>query len=601
MFKLISISLIFTTCVYANKTADNFEQYKSYAKSLSPTVLAQANKFNPNSIFKNYTDNPAEVGLYDTKDGAIDLNIPAQAVISQDPMAKQMKDNFKQSQFNLDVNDPAIARALLIESESYAITHNISTENVHCKAHENVACNPVMRTEICTTSRQLAPQQCTKKLQIDVQTKTLNQAINLNLAVHKNFTGIINVNLVSGVISGALGGSLSSTIDLAHGCTAMNVAVNSISNNGEHADWVSVASIPSCSNNGMLLLNITKSFKREYNLQIALLVRTTSNAFIASENWDNSCTASNSNLCHIDEEVCTDTTNPHVIGGLSITRDCWGKTVNFSCKSAQTDECSAQKAHGCKQIASKCALQVQGECMQYEQIYQCANRTCVPEIVCAQDVFCIDGDCVDHNKTENTDFAKDITPIAAMSAAGGDYRNTQVSLFGGHVAQCKIWLINAIDCCSDKGWGKALHLLNCRDEDKQLGQAKLNYVAHYLGEFCAKKELGVCVEQKRSYCVFDSKIARIVQEQGRLAQLNPAALGSAEDPNCSGLSIEEFQKLDMSKIDFIKPIYPAPPAQGGVALEDAGIVGDIKTQIPDDKQLSDAIKKRVEDRMAKIN
>ena len=64
-------------------------------------------------------------------------------------------------------------------------------------------------------------------------------------------------------------------------------------------------------------------------------------------------------------------------------------------------------------------------------------------------------------------------------------------------------------------------------------------------------------------------MARIIQEEGRLKQLNGGALGTAKHPNCGGLSIAELQSLDMARIEFLKPEYPF---NGGEHLEEAGIV-----------------------------
>ena len=64
----------------------------------------------------------------------------------------------------------------------------------------------------------------------------------------------------------------------------------------------------------------------------------------------------------------------------------------------------------------------------------------------------------------------------------------------------------------------------------------------------AKKVLGKCVTKNTSFCCFGSKMARLLQEQGR-AQLG-LPWGGAEAPNCRGFTIEELSKLDLSKLDF---------------------------------------------------
>ena len=53
------------------------------------------------------------------------------------------------------------------------------------------------------------------------------------------------------------------------------------------------------------------------------------------------------------------------------------------------------------------------------------------------------------------------------------------------------------------------------------------------------------------FCCFNSKLARIVNEQGR-AQLKTFndGWGRANRPNCRGFTPEEFASLDFSEIDM---------------------------------------------------
>ena len=57
------------------------------------------------------------------------------------------------------------------------------------------------------------------------------------------------------------------------------------------------------------------------------------------------------------------------------------------------------------------------------------------------------------------------------------------------------------------------------------------------------------VTKKKTYCCFNSKLGRIIVEEGR-KQLKNLDWGSAKNPNCRGFSPEEFQKIDFSRIDL---------------------------------------------------
>jgi conjugal transfer mating pair stabilization protein TraN len=65
-----------------------------------------------------------------------------------------------------------------------------------------------------------------------------------------------------------------------------------------------------------------------------------------------------------------------------------------------------------------------------------------------------------------------------------------------------------------------------------------------------------CVQTAQTHCIFESKLGRIIQEQGRMqlkafqdANGNPY-WGTPENPNCRGFTPEEFQSLDFSKMDL---------------------------------------------------
>lgn len=58
-----------------------------------------------------------------------------------------------------------------------------------------------------------------------------------------------------------------------------------------------------------------------------------------------------------------------------------------------------------------------------------------------------------------------------------------------------------------------------------------------------------CNTYTNTYCCYKSMLGRIIMEQARSpSQLNN--LGTAENPNCSGLSVEEMDKVDWDRIDL---------------------------------------------------
>jgi conjugal transfer mating pair stabilization protein TraN len=71
------------------------------------------------------------------------------------------------------------------------------------------------------------------------------------------------------------------------------------------------------------------------------------------------------------------------------------------------------------------------------------------------------------------------------------------------------------------------------------------------------------IETTESYCCFNSRLARILNEQGR-AQLGKG-WGGAQSPDCSGFTLVQLQALDFSRMDlseFYAEIAPTLPNLG---------------------------------------
>ncbi|MDP3268091.1 MAG: type-F conjugative transfer system mating-pair stabilization protein TraN [Legionella sp.] len=600
MYRIIWVVVLTLGCsfiAFSNTMAQDFQKQKEFAKSLGTQPLTAMNQFQPETTFKDYNSKPAEQRYYQGIEvEKMDLTSEAAKTLENDVAGKTVVDHFGQNQFEVNKKSDIIKNAKLIEDESYALTHGLSNDKVTCDAPAK-ACEIKSHEEMCHTSRQLPNETCIKKRNVFVNSDHLNQRSDFEVVVGKKWTGYITVNLITGAMSKAQGGHLSNPLKLAHPCEQMNASIHSVTNNGQSAGWVRVVGLPSCQNNAEVTLFIGDKFNRVYPIQVALTVVVHTKAYVQEERWDNGCQKFEAmGLCHRVEERCTDSTTTRVIGGIPVSRDCWQYDATYSCASAQTDECRVQRDKGCLQLSSRCTQMVNNACSIYEQLYSCQETVCPTKTPCVTNLFCADGECTDHISSQNDDFGTSIAPLAVVGEAGREFGKTQASLFSGHPVQCKVWIGNLVDCCSNKGWADKIHLDMCREEDKELGKAKLNYLAHYVGKFCSKKVLGVCTEHKRTYCVFDSKIARIVQEEGRLRQLNPNALGDAEDASCAGLSVSELQQLDMGRIDFVSPVYPYP---FGTAIKEAGIVGDVALKNPNPEKTMDEMKRRISERAAK--
>ena len=456
MFKCISVlalTLGFTVTVLASTTAQDFPKLKDYAKSLKGQTRQAMNQFHPEHTFKDYNENPSQKNYYQgVETEKTDLSAAAAQALKNDVGGQEVINNFGTRQFEINTKSPVIQNAKLIEEESYAITHGISNDRIHCDESPK-ACEIKTHEETCHTSRKLPDQQCSKKLKVSVTREHINQPIHIEFTVKKKWVGYISVNLTTGVISNAAdAGKVNKPVKLKQPCDSLKATIHSIRNNGQSASWVKVNTLPSCRNNGLLQLHITEHYARYYPIQISLTLDALSKAYVNDEHWDTDCgVLERSGLCQMKKEQCTEANATHVIEGFPVTRACWTYDETYRCVSAKADECVTQKNKGCLQAASRCVLMEQNACSMYEQIYRCEETVCPQPIACVKDLFCADGECADKTATQNDDFGNSMAPLAVAGEAGREFRQTQASLFSGHPVRCKIWIADLVDCCSKDG------------------------------------------------------------------------------------------------------------------------------------------------------
>lgn len=108
-------------------------------------------------------------------------------------------------------------------------------------------------------------------------------------------------------------------------------------------------------------------------------------------------------------------------------------------------------------------------------------------------------------------------------------------------------------------------LLSCDQAEQVLAMKNDNRLCHSVGSYCSNKlpVLSTCLETTQSYCCFNSRLARILNQQGR-AQLG-RGWGDARHPDCAGFSLAQLQTLDFSRMDlseFYAEIAPTLPDVG---------------------------------------
>lgn len=105
-------------------------------------------------------------------------------------------------------------------------------------------------------------------------------------------------------------------------------------------------------------------------------------------------------------------------------------------------------------------------------------------------------------------------------------------------------------------------LLSCDEAEQILAMKRDARLCRGVGSYCSSKIpiIGVCIEKTESYCCFNSRLARIINEQGR-AQIG-RGWGVPQSPDCSGFTIAQLQSLNFAVMDlseFYAEIAPTLP------------------------------------------
>ena len=255
--------------------------------------------------------------------------------------------------------------------------------------------------------------------------------------------------------------------------------------------------------------------------------------------------------CAYQDKQCTQS-GRRMIEGVEIYRPCWQETQTYQCGPTGTDTCGTLKYKGCGQVGSRCLERKEGVCVLYEQTYECEERqpgenstqvsgTGVP--------WCLDGDCLTQGYAPNKDMAEALSKLAIFQEIQKNMTEKDVSILKGAVRRCSRHCLNFKDCCgTGKGWGQSLGF-SCDAEEKALALQRQQNKCVFVGTYCAEKAVGgLCLRKKSTYCCFDSKFARLVQEQGR-RQLG-LTFGHAKQPLCRGFTVQELSRLDFDQMDL---------------------------------------------------
>ncbi|NNG56907.1 conjugal transfer protein TraN [Sphingomonas paucimobilis] len=277
-------------------------------------------------------------------------------------------------------------------------------------------------------------------------------------------------------------------------------------------------------------------------------------------------------------EVCTEGPETRIIDGVPVTQACWAWKRDFTCNvmSAGNDCGDLDANRQCTFLREDCLDDPQqGACKVKEKVYRCPTpdtpTSNAPQYICGDDVYCINGDCEPITREASTEFKDALVALHAIDDASKGFDPNNLTVFSGTRDTCHKPVFGLINCCAGKVSGALtvaaggaalaggpvaiaalatpfLALFACSQDEMKLDIKDRMGFCHKVGTWCSSSFLGICKTKKTAYCCFESKLSRVLQEQGRV-QLNKP-WGKPKNEQCKGFSIAEFQRLDLSKMDF---------------------------------------------------
>ncbi len=187
---------------------------------------------------------------------------------------------------------------------------------------------------------------------------------------------------------------------------------------------------------------------------------------------------------------------------------------------------------------------------------------------CGSVRYCVGAGCETVTSQSNTGFVDATTRLnMALELGGDEFDRRDMRFFKGKRRRCHIHFGGLANCC--KNSGLLVGLANCSASERELAKERNAGNTHYLGRYCSKKTLfGICIRRSRAWCVFGSKLGRILQQQGR----RQLGIGWS---SCRGLTVAEIEGIDFARLDlseFTEDLMDGS-REPSVSLPDAGDTG----------------------------
>lgn len=560
------ILILVSVSVWSSQT--QYRDGQSFGAAEQNKIQAGASALNHSVMPGGFTSNPSETNITPEalSKGIVPNSEKNKAAIKHRDFL--IGTHNKRVRFDITADDPAIKLAKSLNAQGQALnTKECVTVPVSCGGSHDLA--------TCEESLHFTERFCAKDLIVDIKpAEQVDSIVSLEINTVNYDDTTFSVDMKTGKIISIIGyyanqitasAKLSETIPI-EACPSLIASQfrkTIVVRPGFRVKDTRIKFIesPTCENGLVAKVFIRHNGRGKMRRRGGIFefkVSYEKSASVSKEYWQNNCSsleeATHSGVCKQIKEECVDSNKTRLISGIEVVRDCWKKRITYRC--AQSDiknTCEVLKQQGCSQVNSTCKQYLNdGICAVFKQTYRCPknNKDCEgkTKTICNVKPFCAKGDCLDTTSHPNQDFKKAITQLSALKEAGESFSDELHQVFKGNAQACRSVFLDYKNCCKDKGWGLDAGLAECEEDEKKLAEHKSNGLCHYVGKYCDKKILGKCVRKKKSYCCFDSKLSRVLQESGR--QQLAVSWGKAKRPQCRGLTPEELAKINFDKIDF---------------------------------------------------
>jgi len=548
------IALMFITSTAIASQEQRYTDNVNWAKQSATVTQGQSgfttfsiNEYCQDTACQQQLKNPEQTRYHSD---ATAMDSAKATAIATDDNAQAVQDNVNAGRPTIDPNDPAYSQAVRYMDDAYTISHGLVSQYHDCEKGQTCEFSESIKQCTQPTNK---PVSCTltpyvKNVIDNSGQRTFSHGFwsNYPLLVPSDIKNITQIHIPDMSIGGPQATNNTAIIsangvDIYRFSYRLKNCTNFMCMNSFHLPRMT---LPQPISPSQLIINVRLSTGNEplWNLWPSNI---TLYWTIKSLNigWKNSCGPLLPE-CSKTQEVCIEGGDSRWLHGVYQYLPCWKKRQTYHCH--YPDTCASRST--CVEQSRQCNKNTQGVCVQEQVAKKCTTQTCADtNLICGEQSFCLDGDCYNPTIEKNTDFDQAASSLAALADAAKGLGDPPL-LFTGKAMTCDKKPVGLSDCCKDSGWGNDIGLAQCSDEEKALVEAKEKKLTISLGQYCAEKVLGVCIRKKKAYCTFDSKLARIVQEQGK-PQLS-LNFGSAKHPDCSAITPEQMQQMDFSHMDF---------------------------------------------------